>query len=1034
MAQANPFRTEEELKNPEYNYFLVFKIELAERDKAKIETKIKTALSSTSGSVQGRRLIELKTDILEVMCNDSTYVVGSGYKPNSGGREKEAAAAKSFKLKDAVGIIEILCQTRKTLLKSDILDIWNTANKPVVYFTEDEFFKEISYLNGLGVKIIDNVDTQIPFSDFQQTDKRLELLGKKDLYDFLGLDKNASTAEIQKTSDDLYRESGKTSDLKKKQAVSGLCSTVKKLLLDDAQKRKAYDQYIVLRPEVWDEFAQRKGFGIKELSMEEYEDYTQKVIAQLKTSIEEAEKIIAIGCKFFQLTIVGKSDQNSFESCPFPDCGKLYVKGAKSCPHCGRSLEVLCWNCKQLTRITKEDKGCSVCGATNHAQEIFNAHCQKFDRLLSSPSADIGELQSLFLEIKNVVPNFSSRSDSTVAKKVKDYDTVLSDRIKREETIGAKYKEEVSKIQQLIAQHCYQDASTIAKALPVKYSNYNTENSSKLISDIAAVMQNAQRQVDLAKQYIAQGNKNLAISTAAKALDICSDLTDARQIMQKFPPHQVTDLHAIIEKDKVRLEWEDKEKQDFVTYRIIKKIGIAPSDPDDGALVDSGLSVHFFEDANIVSATPYYYAVLAERYGVFSKIAVIASPAVIFADIVNMRQDVVDDGVKVVWETPQNVKSVEVWRNSGTVAPLKPGEGTRVDCTKSGFNDTKCEGENAYLIVCNYELSGKVIQSKGLRSVFKPYEKITPLEDVKIESIGGNRYIFTCASGYVGKVKLYDSPTKLSISCNSIQRYLDFNKICKGLHPLETSVNANGELTFSLPAGKIYQVYPIVSTEQLFIVSPPYLINSIVGISGCKFAEADGTVTVTGVVHPDAQSIIVKINEDRYLENVSEEGEEFVYKAEEFKQKGKIEIKLKANTVNYITLFVKFENDGVVSYAPPIKPDAPIDFREAVTVLYCLDYEVSREKPFKVTVSFEAGSEVALPKLLLMQGSPKPISKNAGKLCERLEGIVLKKSFFSKKYTAKKVISANPTATSTKFALFPNEEASRVQMKEVRKL
>lgn len=1030
MAAVGLQRTPDELKNPDFNYYIAFKIDLNEVDKAKIEPIIKKALSNTGGSLTIRRLIELKNDIIQILCNDAVFD-GTNYQPNSGGRKKEAEAAKKFKIKEVVDNIQMLCQTRKTLLKSELLTIYGTANKSATYFTEEEFFKELVFLSGLGVKIIDNTDVKIPFDKFQQAEKLLDTVKKDNLYDYLGIDKSASEETIKETAQRVFNEARKKGSVGS-QAESGLDGIIKVLLLKE-QSRRSYDQYLVIKEVVWDEFAQRKKMGIKELNMDEYEKYVSIVISSLKVTLDEAEKILAIGCKYFQLTIVGKTEDNSFEFCPFEDCGLLYVKGAKSCPHCGRSLEVMCWNCKQLTRITKDDKGCPSCGATFHSHELFNRRCQALDQLLSRPETDISELQSVFLQIKNVVPNFSSKPDSTVAKKVKEYDGVIADRIKQEETVGAKYKEEVTKIQQLIAKRCYQAALNIAKSLTIKYSTYNIDNSKKLISDISIVVQSAQKQVDLAKQYIGQGNVALAITSAAKAIDICDDFTDARQIMQKYPPKSVSNLRVKVEKDKVRLEWDDI-KQDFVSYTIIKKIGIAPTNVEDGALVDSGLSVRFFEDANIVSATPYYYAVYTERYGVKSSLSVTMSPATIFADIINLQQEVVEGGIKAVWETPQNVKSIEVWRNTGTVAPLKPGEGTKIESSLTGFYDSKCTGQNAYLIVCNYDVKGSSIQSKGIRSVFKPYEKTVPLEDVKFESIDRNRFAFSCASGYAGKVKLYYAETKLSIPFNTTLKYLDFNSICKGLAPLETVLNANGELTFSLPVGKIYQVYPIVSTEQLFVVSPPKLINTVEGIMHPSHSFSNGVVTVSGTLNAKAQAIVVRVNNEKYTELVDGSGEKFTFKADDFRKANKIEIKLKANTVNYISLFVEFKEDGVVSYSPVIKLDSPIDYREAVTVLYNLQYTVSATKSFKVTINFEADSAVELPKLLLMQGSPKPLNKNAGKLCDRIESVKLRKGLFGKKYTSKVAISVNPTSTNTKFALFLNEESTYIQMKEVRKL
>ncbi len=343
MATTNLQRTAEELKNPDLNYFIAFKIDLKEIDKAKIEQKIKIALGQTDCSIIQRRLWELKDDIIQVMCNDAVFD-GVSYKPNAGARKKEAEVAKAFKIKETVDLIRMLCKVRKTLLKSELLTIYYAANRSATYFTEEEFFQAISFISGLGVKIIDNTDVKIPFDKFQKADKLLELFKKQDLYDCLGLDKTASLTEIQDTARTVYQEFQKASDLNKKQSGSQLVGEIK-IILCDQQVRKAYDQYLAIKKQVWDEFAQRRNFGIKEITMSEYEEYTQTVISQLKISTEEAEKILAIGCKYFQLIIVGESNSElpkgnpeAFRYCPF--CGHRLNEstGYVYCPYCGEQL------------------------------------------------------------------------------------------------------------------------------------------------------------------------------------------------------------------------------------------------------------------------------------------------------------------------------------------------------------------------------------------------------------------------------------------------------------------------------------------------------------------------------------------------------------------------------------------------------------------------------------------------------------------------------------------------------------------------
>ncbi len=1033
MAQVSPFRTPEELKNPEFNYFIAFKVALNEKDPKTIEAKIKTVTSDPKGGVLARRLLELKNDAIEIMCNDSVYNDGTGtYKQGAGGRKQEAENAKALKLNEAVGLIEMLCQTRKTLLKSEIIDILNTANKPVVYFTEQEFLSKLSYLSGIGVKIIDNIDTRIPFSDYQKTEKELKALDKSDLYDFLGVSMTASDAEIKSASDAAYKSSTKTNDLKKKQSISTLCGTVKKILQSTPDARKSYDNYLVLKDDVWADFEKRKGFGIKEMSMDEYKDYTQKVIDLLKVSIDEAEKMLAIGCKYFQLTIVGKTDGNNLEYCPYPDCGKLFVKGAKSCPHCGKPLEVICWNCKQKTPFTKNDKGCPTCGATHHAHDIYLKKCAAFDGLLNSAVVEIAELQSALLEIKNVVPNYAKRTDSTIALKVQECEKAVQVKVKQEETTGAKYRADVVKINELIGQKKFQTALGIAKSLQVKYGNYNLDNTKKLLSQINSVLSSVISHMNVAKQSMARGNEKTAVEEAVKVLEICDDYSEARQVLQKFPPKPVTNLKAFLSGNVIRLEWEDNSPQDYTSYTIIKKVGVVPTNAEDGSVVDKGLSIKFFEDVNVVSATPYYYAVYSERYGIKSKLCTALSAVTIYSDVSNVQQDFVTEGIKVSWEAPQNLKGVEVWKNVGAVAPMKPGEGTKVECDNKGFTDAKCAGENAYLIVCSYQTKSGITKSKGVRVVYKPYEKTSPLENVCFESIGANRFLFSCNEGYEGKVSIYYAPSKLPVQTDTMLKYMDFNTICKGMTKVNTTTNADGKLSFALPQDKLLQVYAIVATEQLFVISPPQLLNTMSGMS-CTHTVSNGTVSIAGKINPRASGLVVKVSNSQYAEKVTDKGESFTFKKDDVVRTGKVELKLKSNTVNYISVFVEFLEEGVKSYSQPVKLPA-IDYREAVTVLYCLSYSVSAVKPFKVTVEFECDKDVEIPALLLMKGHPRPMNKNAGELCERLEPLKLKKGLFSKKFTGKHTVTVSPVSLNTKFAVFVNGDVSFVQLKEVKSL
>jgi len=63
------------------------------------------------------------------------------------------------------------------------------------------------------------------------------------------------------------------------------------------------------------------------------------------------------------------------------------------------------------------------------------------------------------------------------------------------------------------------------------------------------------------------------------------------------------------------------------------------------------------------------------------------------------------------------------------------------------------------------------------------------------------------------------------------------------------------------------------------------------------------------------------------------------------------------------------------------------------------------------------------------------MDKNSGELVEKIEPIKLKKGLFSKKYTAKTSIIAQPDSLRTKFKAFIDDDSKKhVQLKEVRSI
>ena len=158
----------------------------------------------------------------------------------------------------------------------------------------------------------------------------------------------------------------------------------------------------------------------------------------------------------------------------------------------------------------------------------------ELDRLLGNPATEIPEMKSALLGLKNIVPGYEKIETSTLKKKVDEYEKEIAKREKLEGELGVKYKEEVAKIRELEAKKQYQTAYLQAKNLLTKYNTYQVEATKKLLQEMMTGFGVAQQHLNAAKQALAQRNERLVIAYTVKALELCTDYTEARQILQKI--------------------------------------------------------------------------------------------------------------------------------------------------------------------------------------------------------------------------------------------------------------------------------------------------------------------------------------------------------------------------------------------------------------------------------------------------------------------------------------------------------------------
>lgn len=1034
MNDSRNFRTAEELSNMEYNYFIAFKVNPKDTNSAKIEAQIKMVASDAHGGLKARRLLELKNDAIEILCNDAIYDQNSGkYIPNKGGRAKEAAAAKKMKLHEASEIVAIAVKSRKIILRSQLKECYTNVNKPFVYFTEDEFNKEIEYIKKLGVSIVENVDAKIKFGDFIEIDKLLSGLkpAKKDLYDFLGVPNNASTSEITAAKDAKYSEGLKTNVLATKQAVSNLCGKTQTILLSSPEIRKSYDQYLLLKDDVWSEFIKRKSASINQMDIDEFIRYVETAKSILKISTAQAQEIIAIGCKFFQQSIGGSIQNNELVSCPYPDCEKLIVKGQKVCPHCGRPLDIICWNCGSTRPYNRVDTNCPHCGVSESTKQLFENKCNELDLKMNKANYDIIDINNSFLLIKNLCPNYAKFPNSIIGKKVQLYQTNIDKLKAQEAALGTSYANETKTINELIAQKKFKKAVILCSGLFNKFGSFKIENTRTLMNKIEATLKMADSLILSAKQAVGRGDEAAAIDLALRTLDICSDYGEANQILQKFPPKPALNINFSISGNVIHIEWKLPLGAEKTPYTLIKKIGSAPKNVNDGSVVESGLSINFYDDKNIISATPYYYGIFAVRHGITSPIVTTQTPAVIFQEVTNINQELIENGIKVYWNPPQNVKEIIICKKDGSFPCENIEDGIKIKSEKNGFYDKEATKQTSYLVVCSYEFNGITKYSNGVKATLLPFAKLKKLEGCTSQRNTNNEFIFKCNEFTAGEISLYCSTKKIPFEYGKTLKLINFNTLCKGLVPVKMSVLSHNEISYSIAPNNIFYIYPVLKDNQSFVVSEPLVANSFEA-PDVTFEQNDSILKIilpslplkcTGVV------VNVEHNDDK---DSSKSKETITYKKSDILNNS-IEVILHKNKDNIVSVFMEFNFENNVTYSLINEINENFIIQESATVNYVLKRSFSNGG-FNLEIMFSSDVEIKVPKLMIRKGQQRPYYKNDGELVGEFDVIQLKRKLFSKKYVGQAKTFISNCKSNDKFSVFVSNSKSNIVLKEVKDL
>ncbi len=1023
---ADITRSAAELDKLEFNYYEAYQIPVEETDAEVIKKKINnlcTIKANSSNPIDVRIGKELKQDTLEVMGNPAL-------------RATELANYKRLHLERIRQFIVSLC-ARGVVNKSELQQI---AQKNKLDFAELE--KELKPLLS-GVKYIDDTQKIFDFSTYENLEKFLKLYkdgAYSNLFEMMGVPMTCSATEGKTKLGELKTREGAEAQKKTPAgiALKSIFGEAGRIFNGDDEKLKGYKKFIQIKESVYNPIKARKDNGLTTVTQDEYLEFIQLIARDTKGSMQAAEQDLAAILKFNAIKLLGDGDLGgkTIEICPYPDCGKPYLatKGMKACPHCGRSFEIVCWNCKGSMPMTKNAAACPHCGVTEKAQQPFLNEVKAVDLVLRNPKSSLPELKSALAKLVAVVPSYGRVATSETAKKVAFYNAEIAKKEKVEQESVKIFRDGIAEIDKQIALKMFRKAEALLIDLKKAVPGFNDGEINNYQTKISAEMAKSDNLASLAKRYLSSGDEAMAMENAGKALEICADNTEAQQILRKSPPKAPLSVACKVKDEKiVNVEWNIPAGQKMVTYTVVRKAGGKPTSITDGTIIAKELTLNFYEDSSLAPATPYYYGVFAERYGVQSTLALNAESVKVFPDITDCKQDMTEGVIKVNWTCPTGVSQVVVKKNKGAAMPSATTGSTVQVQNNTGFTDTDCDSTGcSYLIYCEYKCEGGIKASKGVQVFFKPYSIPKAVTGAKISRIEKGEFAISGAN-LARSTKLYLFDSKPDLRLNKAEKIQLLKDVSASATVLDVDVDQHGGFYFRVPLGRTGYIYPINVNEQLYVAGEPTLITTSQGVSNITYSEYAGNITINFNIEPTVMQVTAKVNNQKFVKSLTDEGMEYTFSADTITRKGGMVFKLQEDAISYITLFAYVGDKKENAVCIPIDLPDTVDFRKKQMVKYSLSFEANPSKSFVVNVKFEAEMAITLPTFVLVKGNPRPMNKNAGEKLVEIPPIELKKGLFTHgKFVGKASVKVPPMARFAKLAMFIAEDGIKnVQMKEV---
>ena len=793
------------------NYYILLGLNPSIKDEVKINEAITKAQSEwsflgthpSSGLLAKQNLSKIP-DILTVLLNPESREIESQEAKKiliekEQAKNKDLILAGSFLVKNG----EISEKDLNALLKKPKYK--DFQKEQVLNILSVKLKKEERPYKDDGIRLLDE-------SIMKKIRSDLNILNKKDLFDFLSLSPTSSCRLLIQKADEIYnsssRNANKTAEVTATNSLASQCQTYLKdeLIKECYHKSNDYESFTEIK--VLIDLAANDGV----IDASEFEKLISEC-SKKKIFNDRAELFIYSYCnkKTPQININRGDNPEYKKQIQCNVCCHLNDPTANNCGYCASPLKVICPKCNH--KANSIEKACVNCGF--FIGDMPNAIYLVRDADVELSKGNIELAEKLIKESEIYWPgyhyaNVIREKISQTSKQIKLIVTDIDKLVDGKKFVASKFK--ISELKNINETHKY------------------IEIYEKKINDQIILAKN------ICKQAKAEPNNDKKLDLFLSALETCSDLNEAIIGSSILPIEPPTNLKISKKNKVITLQWLPPQNKRALKYRIIRKNNSKPTGFSDGEIL-AEISNLMYEDFDVVTGKSYYYSIYSVRGTSFSEVAVTQGPILLVEDINNLSAISGDASITFKWEITRLVKRIEIFCTDNH-NHTKYGQGKKtISQSLNNFTDFNLinEKEYFYSFYSVYEdCLGTELISDGVTISVIPSAPPPPINSLSY-TINQKRVNLKWTPPKKGSVQIIRSLNKLSHFIGSVISFEEIQKLGNILSNI-----SNASAFFDIDFQGQIVLTPLIIFNRNAIIGQEIYITSIGEVSNIKSQLSGG--------------------------------------------------------------------------------------------------------------------------------------------------------------------------------------------------